>query len=112
MPSTPTELQLHKSLVLRLRKIDGLVVLHVPNGERRLRQDGAKLRDMGVLPGVADLFIFAGWRAPLAVEIKSARGRQSPAQQRFELAWRGVGGAYAVVRSTADADALVARLQP
>lgn len=36
---------------------------------------------------------------PLAVEVKSAKGRQSPAQVAFSDAWTKAGGVYIVVRS-------------
>lgn len=39
------------------------------------------------------------WAMPLAVEVKSARGKQSPAQRDFELRWGAAGGLYLLVRS-------------
>ena len=36
---------------------------------------------------------------PLAVEVKSRVGRQSPAQREFELRWEQAGGLYVLCRS-------------
>jgi hypothetical protein len=36
---------------------------------------------------------------PLAVECKSATGRQSPAQREFQAKWEQAGGLYLLVRS-------------
>ena len=59
---------------------------------------GAKLKRMGVKPGVPDLLI--GWNgAALWVEIKTAEGRQSENQKEFERAALEAGFAYVLVRS-------------
>lgn len=36
---------------------------------------------------------------PLAVEVKSTRGRQSPAQREFQRQWEAEGGLYLLCRS-------------
>ncbi|MGQ0721037.1 MAG: hypothetical protein ACT4PE_05615 [Candidatus Eiseniibacteriota bacterium] len=36
---------------------------------------------------------------PIAVEVKSERGRQSPAQRAFALKWEAAGGIYIIARS-------------
>lgn len=38
-----------------------------------------------------------GWA--LAIEVKSARGRQSPAQREFQRQWQEAGGLYLLCRS-------------
>jgi hypothetical protein len=60
---------------LRLQCRPGILYWHTPNGELRDRRLGAKLKAMGVLPGVADLqFQFPGAAPNLFLELK-ARGR-------------------------------------
>jgi len=39
---------------------------------------------------------------PLAIEVKSVTGRQSPAQREFQAAWEESGGLYLLVRSVDD----------
>lgn len=47
----------------------------------------------------------------VAAEIKSARGRQSEAQQRWQRAFEQRGGVYDLVRTPADMIGLVDRVQ-
>lgn len=58
-------------------------------------------------PGGADLIGILDGK-PLAMEIKSERGRQSDEQRRFETLWRTRGGIYLMPRSVDEAIALVA----
>lgn len=39
------------------------------------------------------------WPLPLAVEVKSKRGKQSPAQREFQQKWEAAGGLYVLCRS-------------
>lgn len=58
------------------------------------------------LPGSAD--ILAVWRGRfLAVEVKAARGKQSPKQQAFERRVVGAGGLYVLARSVDDVRAVL-----
>jgi hypothetical protein len=87
-PLEPSELQIQISLVarLKLQASPGVVFFHVPNGEVRNKVTAAKLKAMGVLPGVADLLFF--WKAEglraLFLELKSRKGRQSQPQRLFQ----------------------------
>jgi hypothetical protein len=86
----PKELQLHIALAERLRwqVRPGVIWMHIPNGELREDALGAKLKAMGVRPGVADLMFI--WRDKAAaldllfLELKARRGRQTPAQKQFQ----------------------------
>jgi len=57
--------------------------------------------------GSADIIGIAskitGWplslALPLAVEVKSATGRQSPAQREFQQKWEAAGGVYVLCKS-------------
>lgn len=74
---------------------------HTPNeGDHHVKFRN-RLRDMGLRAGVGDLsFVLDGIYHE--IEVKSARGRQSPEQERRQAEiWRA-GGRYAVCRSVAD----------
>ena len=81
----PLEHQIQIALLehLRYRVRPGVSYWHIPNGEELVggARTGAKLKAMGVLPGVADLqFIWAG-PSVLFLELK-ARGRKLRAEQQ------------------------------
>lgn len=57
-----------------------ILILHIPNGERRDARTGAKLKRMGVKAGIPDLFI-PEWR--IWIEMKSNKGRLSPIQSNI-----------------------------
>lgn len=64
-----------------------LTVFHIPNGEYRDIRTAKKLKLMGVLPGVYDIYVL---ELQLFIEVKSNRaGKLSKAQKKFrELAIR------------------------
>lgn len=59
---------------------------------------GARLKAMGVRPGVADIYI-AWLGGTLWIELKSARGRQSPDQVEFQKRVEAIGHHYRVAYS-------------
>tara|TARA_R110002073_G_scaffold11117_21_gene51436 strand:+ start:2059 stop:2481 length:423 start_codon:yes stop_codon:yes gene_type:complete len=69
-----------------------------PRGARRQ----AILVGMGVNPGVADLMVLCEGRV-LFLELKSTKGRLSPAQAGFRDAVMAQGHGWALVRSLEDA---------
>lgn len=74
----------------------------VPNGARRDAVTGARLKAEGVLAGVSDLILLKSNRryGALLIEMKTATGRQSPAQREWErLVADGGEYLYVVVRS-------------
>jgi elongation factor P hydroxylase len=79
----------------------------VPNGEKRDKPTGAKLKLMGVRPGVADFILLTSTALALAVELKTLKGRQSEDQKGFQAAWEDNGGVYVIVRTPAEIDGLV-----
>ena len=77
----------------------------VPNGGRRDAVTGARLKAEGVTPGVADLILLRSNRryGALLVEMKTARGRQSPSQRRWQqLVSENEEYRYVVCRSVDD----------
>lgn len=85
--------------LLRYAAKPGVIYYHPPNGEHRNPITGAKLKRMGVRPGVPDLaFVLPGGKAAF-MEIKAKRGRQSDTQREFEALASVSGAPYVVVRS-------------
>lgn len=80
----------------------------------RVNVGAVKVRDRLVrfgVPGCADIcgVLGPGGRF-VAIECKSATGRQRPEQQSFERVIRSLGGVYILARSLADVDRALAAL--
>lgn len=107
------ESQLHIQILHLLRldfAEDDLLVFHCPNGGVRDKREAAKLKAMGVLPGVADLICHWPVKAEIDgfvgllmetgyIEIKTPDGYLSPEQGRFRNQVTAMGGRYFVARS-------------
>jgi hypothetical protein len=79
---------------LRLRAVSDCIWYAVPNGEKRSKTTGARLKMMGVVAGVADLaFVLPDGRAAF-IEVKKAGGVQSKTQREFEKRCNGMGVPY------------------
>lgn len=76
----------------------------VPNGGGRSRIEAAIMKGEGVTAGVADLLLLvpSGEHPYLCIEMKTASGRQSPAQREWQAEVEGTGGRYVVCRSLDD----------
>src|SRR5215831_19295493 len=94
------EAQLQATVVehLRLRAKPDVLWLHVPNGERRDKITGAKLKRMGVLAGASDLLFWHNGNS-FALELKAPGGRLSEAQLEFLARFNDAGGHSAVAES-------------
>lgn len=89
----------------------GAIFWAVPNGGSRSKftakngrtfsLEAKRLKDEGVKPGVSDLMILCEGRL-ICLEVKTEKGRQSPAQKEWEQEVTAAGGLYRVVRSTDD----------
>jgi hypothetical protein len=89
--------------LLEIHKAQGrLVYFAVPNGERRDKITGAKLKRQGVVAGAPDLVICVKLRPPIFVEVKSKIGRSSKAQIAMAEAMKRGGHRYEIVRSVED----------
>ena len=115
-----TEAELHKSIVawLDIALPPGSVYHHSPNEGRHKVQYRVEQRRLGVKSGWPDLEIFCppkcwiapfDW-APVFLEIKTAKGRLSPAQNQMLYALTDVGCHTAVVRSVDDVTTSLSQL--
>ena len=101
---------LHKAVV-QLLKLDGaagVIWYHPANGEARSARTGARLKLMGVRPGVADLALVLPGGVAAFLELKAPKGRMSPAQKDFRDACAANSTRYATVNSIDDARAVLA----
>ena len=82
----------------------------IPNGGARDAVTGRMLKDEGVLAGVADLFLSVPSRGchGLYIEMKTAKGVQSPAQREFQSRVEAWGYRYELCRSSDGFRAVVA----
>lgn len=102
------EADLQRSVVTALRFAlpKDAIIHHCPNEITEAGPRGAKrqaiLVGMGVHPGFADLMVLCAGRV-LFLEMKSLKGRLSPAQEAFRDSVIAQGFGWALVRSLEDA---------
>lgn len=102
------EADLQRAVVVALRFAlpKGAIVHHCANEVTETGPRGARrqaiLVGMGVFPGFADLIVLCDGRV-LFLELKSAKGRLSPAQEGFRNAVLALGFDWALVRNLDDA---------
>lgn len=75
----------------------GAMVVRVQAGSHRVGDHFVR----GAEPGTADLIGCYRGRA-IALEVKTAKGKQQPSQIQWERQWTDTGGRYFVVRSGMD----------
>jgi len=75
------------------------VWFHCPNGERRDARTGAKLKSMGVKPGVGDLCFVLPYGIAGFIELKSGKGKLTDSQKVFKDDVESLGGLYEEARS-------------
>lgn len=82
---------------------------HTPNGEKRSPITAAKLKAMGVKPGVPDFLLYDRQTGYLyCMEVKSRDGHLTDAQRGWmTLFTTSPTGRYAVVRSVEEADQVI-----
>ena len=102
------EADLQRAVVTALRFVlpKGAIIHHCANEVTEAGPRGAKrqaiLTGMGIHPGFSDLMILCEGRV-LFLELKSVKGRLSPAQEAFRDAATAQGFGGALVRSLDDA---------
>lgn len=102
--------------LLKLTAAPGVVWFHCPNERRTTPKEGAFLKRMGVLAGVADFTLLipgrlrAGLQLPVQpafLEVKRPGGRLSAAQEQFRDDVTSIGCLWGLVYSMADAEKML-----
>jgi VRR-NUC domain len=102
-PARNDEAAIQASIVAWARLIaPDVLIFAVPNGGYRTPREAALMKWTGVLAGVPDLGIIADGRA-FFLEVKTAKGRLSDAQQEIIPKLEAIGAPVALVRSIDDA---------
>lgn len=81
---------------LMLRAPKDIIWFHPANEGKRSAAEGAHLKRMGMLPGIADLVICRQGKPPCFLELKAKGEKQSDDQRAFERCCWDYGFAYAV----------------
>jgi len=87
------------------------LIHHIPNGGHRTKTTAMRMKAMGVLPGVLDIFLPVprhGWHG-LYIEMKSKDGKLTEAQESFGSAVANQGYAVFLCRTFEQAKSVVAR---
>ena len=79
---------------------------HVPNGGVRSKREAAKLKAMGVLPGVHDLVFLTAGGGTLLIELKAKKGSASDAQKVFFGVVERLGHAQFLIKAIDGHDAI------
>ncbi len=96
----------------------GVLWMHCPNEGKRSRRLGAKLKRMGLSPGVPDVLIFEAWQDGdfsghgIAIELKTAKGRLTTQQEQWLDDLERRGWLTAVCRSLDEVMAECEALRP
>ena len=102
-----SENQIHSQIAQLLARALPVKVMwwHTPNGEARTAATGAKLKRMGVKPGVPDFLLYDRATGFLhCIEVKADSGYLSDAQKGWmDLFTSSPTGRYAVARSMGEA---------
>ena len=109
---TPEDrLQISVAGYLDLALPAGAAWFHVANQRQTSARMGAKLKRMGVKPGVPDICII--WRGrSIFIELKTPKGRTSPAQEAVMSALTMAGAVVNVCRSLEDVQGFLATIIP
>ena len=95
---------IHKSVLDWLRLVlPTALIFHVPNGGSREIREASKLKRLGTLAGIPDIFVFTEGGFAGALEIKTQAGRLSSEQHNVHSHMRRLGFKISVVRGIVEA---------
>lgn len=92
---------------LRWYGVPGLIWYHPANEGKRSPRTGARLKRLGMRPGVADVAIVLPGGRACFLELKSLKGAASAEQARFRSDCDRNGAPYGIARTPEQADALL-----
>lgn len=80
------------------------LLFSIPNGGARNAVTASILKAEGVVAGVSDLILLVPRHDHpcLCIEMKTPKGRQSPAQKEWQQQVESIGGKYIICRSVTD----------
>jgi len=104
-PAREEDLQRYTVQLLKFCGARELVWFHVPNGEARSKVTGARLKALGVRPGVADFAMTLPGGRSAYLELKTPKGRPSPEQKVFRSDAETAGALYAIARTPEEVQA-------
>ncbi len=96
------EAQIQASIVQALQD-HGDYAMSVPNEAKRSMALASRLKAMGMRSGVSDLVVLLPGGKAVFMEVKTATGKQSENQKRFQARVESLGFAYCIARSQQDA---------
>ena len=96
--------------IIQYLRLNRIFVFSVPNGGLRNLKTAAFLKKEGATAGVSDLIVLLRGEA-IFVEVKTAKGRQTPEQKKFQEAVELLGFRYLLWRSLDDAIKFVGELK-
>jgi VRR-NUC domain len=105
----PKEIGLHIAVaaILRTQCEADWIWFHVPNGEVRDKRLAAKLKAMGVKPGIPDLVLLSSYNSVRFLELKRKGESLSEEQEEFRILCIRLGHPHAIARSVEDAVAIL-----
>jgi len=103
---TEAKIQYQICEYLQLRRLYFFSIANEAAGRSRIAQ--MQLVSMGLRAGVADLEVWLPDGVTLYLEVKTATGRQSPRQKKFQERCEQHGRAYHIVRSVEDVERVLA----
>jgi hypothetical protein len=109
-PIPETAIHMNVAALLHLTLPPRIQWWHTPNGEVRSARTGAKLKRMGVKAGIPDFLLYDTQSGYLyCIEVKTKVGALSAQQKAWKAQFdRSPTGRYAVVRSTEEANQVIA----
>ena len=104
-----SELSLHQAVVKLLQEhcYPYWAWFHVPNGAPTNAITGARLKSMGLKPGIPDLVLVAPDNTVRFLELKREGGKLSPAQLEFQTFCIAHGHQHATVETLKEALAVL-----
>ena len=103
----PSEADIQSKILISVTAIPGALFWRNNTGKIPTKH-GALIR-FGCLGSPDIIGIYKG--RFVGLEVKTSKGRQSPPQRHFQAACEKAGGTYAIVRSPADALAVLATIR-